>query len=256
MAGACTKFQKIRKNPDWRVKYQAAIDYFEREDYYRSSILFEEILPIIRGTEEAELANFYYAYSYFYQKQYILASHYFQSFMQVYSRSSYAEEAMYMYAFSLYKQSPVYQLDQTSTYEALFALQNFLNKYPYSEKSDEAEALIDELQIKLERKAYENAKLYYKIERYQSAQIAFENFRRDFPDSKYQEEIAFLNIKAMFDYAEVSIRSKQEERFSEVLDLYERFIDNYPNSEFLREAEEIYSDSIEELATFADSNNS
>ena len=70
--GSCSKFRKIQKSGDWRVKYEAAIEYYKEEDYHRTIILLEDILPIIRGTEEAELGNFYLAYSYYYQKQYIL----------------------------------------------------------------------------------------------------------------------------------------------------------------------------------------
>ena len=249
------RFSKLRKSADWRVKYDAALAYYEDQDYYRASILFEEILPIIRGTEEAELANYYFAYSYFYQKQYILSSHYFKSFVEVYSRSEYAMEGTYMHAFSLYKQSPAYSLDQTSTYEAIAAMQTFLDNYPYSEFAPKADDIIDELQVKLERKAYENAKLYYKIESYKAALVALENFRVDYPDSKFQEEISFLKIEAAYKLAKVSIKSKQKERFTETISHYETFIDRYPSSEFLKDAERMYADSIEELSNFADQNN-
>lgn len=251
----CSKFQKLRKSADWRVKYEAALAYYEEEDYYRASILFEEILPIIRGTEEAELANFYYAYSHFHQKQFILAAHYFKTFVDVYSRSEYAMEASYQHAYSLYKQSPEYRLDQTSTYEAITAMQSFIDKYPYSEYALQADDIIDELQVKLERKAYENAKLYYKIESYKAAIVALDNFKVDYPDSKFQEEISYLSIRSAYELALVSIPSKQKERFNEAVDYYEKFVDKYPNSEYLKEAERIYADSIEELRKFADQNN-
>ncbi len=255
LLSGCTRFQKLRKSNDWRVKYNAALKYYEEKDYYRSSILFEDIIPVIRGTEEAELANFYFAYTYYHQKQYILASHYFESFTNVYARSEYAMEAAYMHAYSLYLQSPDYKLDQSATYEAIAAMQNFINKYPYSEYAEGADDLIDELQIKLERKAFENAKLYYKVESYKAALVAFENFQIDYPDSKFREEIQFLTIKTAYDYAQVSIRSRQKERYTKAIDSYEKFLDRFPNSKFLKEAESIYAKSIEELTNFADQNN-
>lgn len=249
--GSGCKFRKIQKSGDWKVKYDAALEYYEEKDFYRAGLLLEEILPVIRGTKEAELANFYHAYCYFYQGQYILSAHYFKTFSKVYGRSEYVMEANYQNANSLYEQSPASSLDQTSTYEALTALQNYLNKYPYSEYSEKADNQIDELQIKLERKAYENAKLYYKLKRYKAAIVAFGNFQLDYPDSEYQEEIAFLDIETIYDLAKISIYSRQVERFKETVAKYEKFVDKYPSSDYLKTAEKFYAESIKELRTFA-----
>ncbi|WP_370089761.1 outer membrane protein assembly factor BamD [Ekhidna sp.] len=250
----CSKFRKIQKSGDWKTKYEAALAYYEDEDYHRTIILLEDILPIIRGTEEAELGNFYLAYSYYYQKQYILSAHHFDEFVKIYGRSEYVMEAAYMHAYSLYLQSPDYQLDQTVTYEAAAAMQNFINRYPSSEYATEADRIIDVMQQKLEKKAYEQCKLYYKLRRYKSALVVYDNFADDFPDSHYNEEVSYLKIETSYDLARESIPSKQEERFRNTIDHYLAFIDKYPNSKFLKDAEKIYANSIEEITKFADSN--
>lgn len=228
------------------------MNYYKNKDYYRSNVLLEEILPVIRGTKEAELANFIYAYTYFYQNQYILSAHYFKLFTDVYGRSEYIEEAAYMHAYSLYKQSPEPSLDQTSTYEAIAALQNFLNRYTSSQYATEADKLISELQVKLERKAYANARLYYNLRRYKAALIAFENFQYDYPDSKFNEELAFLAIETSHDLAQRSLSNVQEERYRNTMELYQKFIDKYPKSKYQNTAEKIYADCIEQLAIFAE----
>lgn len=251
LGSGCSKFRKIQKSDDWKVKYEAALKYYEEKDYFRSNVLLEEIIPIIRGTQEAEKANFIYPYTYFHQGQFILSSHYFKTFIEVYGRSEHAEESSYMYAYSMYMQSPVASLDQTSTYEAITALQNFLNKYPASKYSSEADKLIDELQVKLETKAYETAKLYYRLRRYKSAVIAMENFRFDFPDSRFNEELAYLAIETSFDLAQASVPSKQEERFRKTIDQYQKFVDKYPNSKYLKDAEKYFVGSTKQLTTFA-----
>lgn len=252
LLGSCSKFRKVQKSSDWKVKYEAALKYYEKKDYYRASVLLEEILPIIRGTEEAELANYYFAYCYYYQKQYILSAHYFKLFTEVYGRSAYAMESAYMSAYSTYLQSPLPNLDQTTTFEALVALQNFINKYPFSEYSVKADALIDELQVKLEVKAYENAKLYYKLRRYKATLVAIDNFRYDYPDSKFIEELSYLAVETIYLLAKQSIYSKQEERFRETLTRYTFLVDRYPQSKYLKEAEKYYTDSMEQLTIFAD----
>ena len=57
--------------------------YYEKKDFARAVALFEDILPIIRGTKEAESANFYYAYAHFYQDLFILSAHYFETFLEI-----------------------------------------------------------------------------------------------------------------------------------------------------------------------------
>ena len=250
----CSKFRKIQKSGDWKVKYEAALEYYEKEDYHRTIILLEDILPIIRGTEEAELGNFYLAYSYYYQEQFILSAHHFQEFVRIYGRSEYVMEAAYLHAHSLYLQSPDYQLDQTVTYEAVTAMQQFINKYPASEYAPEADKIIDDMQRKLEKKAYEQCKLYYKLRRYKAALVVYDNFSKDFPDSDYNEEVAFLEIETAHDYAKESIQKRQEERYKSTVDFYLQFLEKYPNSKYLKDAEKIYADCIEEITKFADSN--
>ena len=254
----CSKFRKVMKTGDWQTKYEAALQYYEVEEYYKASQLLENILPIIRGTEQAELANFYFAYCQFYQRQYLLSAHYFKNFVDIYGRSEYVMEASFMHSYSLYKQSPKYSLDQTSTYEAVAALQAFINKYPYSEYSEQADDLIDELQVKLERKAYDNAILYYQIKGikgFQPALVTFDNFQKNFPDSKFNEEISYLIVETQYNYARQSTYRKQEERYRTAIEKYEIMLERYPDSPYLKDAGEIYQKSIEELAKFADQKN-
>lgn len=239
-SGCNREFRKVQKSGDWKLMYDAAMKYYKEEDYYRANLLFEEILPVMKGRPEAEQVQFYYAYSYYYQQKNILSAHYFQTFYETYSRSEFAEEAMFMHAYSLYQESPVPNLDQKSTREAIDAMQRFMNRYPYSEHTDKAQQIINELQAKLEIKAFNNAKLYYELDNYKAAIIAFENFQNDYPDSYLNEENSFLLVKTQFALANQSIRSLQKERFYTTIKYYESFIDRYPNSEFIKEAENLY----------------
>ncbi len=248
---SCSKFRKIQKNGDWKEKYDAALKYYEDEDYYRANILLDEILPIIKGTKEAELATYYYAYSHYHMGRYILSAHHFKSFYAVYNRSDYAMEALYMHAYSLYLQSPDYNLDQTPTYEAISAMQNFINLHPYAEFSEDANKIIQQLQQKLEKKGYKNALQYYKLRRYKSAIVAFELFNEEFPDSRYNEELDYLKIAAIYNLAKESISSKQKERYQKTIGYYQEFIDKYPTSQFISNAENFYSDSINQIDKLA-----
>ncbi|ELR70339.1 Outer membrane assembly lipoprotein YfiO [Fulvivirga imtechensis AK7] len=248
---SCSKFRRIEKSEDWRVKYDAALNYYENKDYYRAGALFEQILPIVRGLPEGEKVQFYFAYTQYNQDFFLLAAHHFKVFYQTYARSEFAQEAQYMHAYSLYANSPAYNLDQTSSIEAVIAMQAFVNRYPTSAFRDKATAVIDDIQEKLERKGYENARQYYKMERYKAAVVAFETFKNDFPDSEFNEEIAFLKFMAQYELAKKSITSRQLERYREANEFYLEFIDTYPNSKYAREAEKKYNDSLEKATELA-----
>ncbi len=242
--GSCSKFRKVQKSEDWKVKYDAAVTYYKDEDYFRASILFEEIMPLVRGQKEGELVQFYYSYCNYYQKHYQLAEYYFKTFYQTYSRSPYAEEAEFMHAYSLYRDSPIFNLDQTSTKEAIEAMQFFINRNPNSIYLGESSAIIQEMQIKLETKAYQNSKQYFKMGLYKSSIIAFENFAIDFPDSDFNDEISFLKFKSQYLLAQLSIPSKKDERLKKAIEIYQEFLEDYPESEYLKEADKLYDNSV------------
>jgi len=250
VSGCSSKFRKIQKNEDWRVKFEAALTYYEKKDYYRAALLFEDIRPIVRGLPEGEEVEFYLAYCQYNEKTYLLASESFKSFFEIYGRSTRAEEAHYMYAYSLYAGSPPSNLDQRSGVEAMDAMQNFINRYPSSEFAIKAIDVINVCQEKLEVKGFENARQYLKVRNFKAAVLALKNFSDDFPDSRFLEEALYLRIDAQYQLAQKSLPSLQEERFQKVVEMYLEYIDDYPQSKFLREAEKLYADSLEKVNQF------
>jgi outer membrane protein assembly factor BamD len=202
------------------------------------------------------LATFYQAYCDFNLGSYTLASSHFKKFSEVFSRSEFAEEAIYMSAFSLYKDSPNFNLDQTGTLSAINEIQSYLNNYPETKFKDDCTNIIKELRKKLEKKAYEKAKLYYKtspfnIASLKSSVIEITNFQRDFPDSDFSEEMAYMKVLAQFDLAKSTIESKQKERFTEASKFYLELIDKYPQSAYLKEGEKMYDLSNKEVDRIA-----
>ena len=247
VATSCSRFRKIQKSDDWRVRYEAGLDYYEKKDYYRAAMLFEDILPIVRGLPEGEKVEFNLAYCQYYEKTYLLAANQFKTFYETYGRSPQAEEARFMYAYSLYASAPDSNLDQRDGIEAMDAMQVFLNQYPNSTFRDKAVEVIVVSQEKLEHKGFDNARQYLKLRNYQAAMIAFDNFRKNFPDSKYNEEVAYLKIVAQYRFAEQSFDNLKPKRYRSVIELYQELVDNYPESKFIKDAEKLYSSSLEKL---------
>lgn len=248
-AVSCGKFRKIEKSQDWRVKYEAGLIYYAKKDYYRTSILFEQILPIVRGLPEGEKVQFYLAYCQYYEKLYLLSAEQFKSFYETYGRGVLSEEARFMYAYSLYKSSPGPSLDQSESIEAMTSMQDFLNRYSSSKFKDQAVDVIYTVQERLEKKGFENARQYVKMRQYKAAIVAMDNFQRNFPDSKHLEESYFLVIQSQFELAEKSVVTKQRERYLEVVQNYKVFVDRFPESKFLKDAERFYVESNSRLST-------
>ena len=73
---SCSKFRKIQKSEDWRIKYDAGLNYYAKKDYYRTALLFEEILPVVRGLPEGEKVEFYLAYCQYYERTYPMIYNY------------------------------------------------------------------------------------------------------------------------------------------------------------------------------------
>ncbi len=257
LSSACSaKFTRLQKKGTTDEKYKAANEYYKKGDYYKAGLLFEEIIPLLKGDSLAENAQFYNAYSQFQQKQYSMSSYLFKSFYATYANSPLAEEAFYMYAYSMYKDSPNFNLDQTNTLTAIDALQTFLNSFPDSKYAQNCTEHLVDLRHRLEEKAYEKAKLYYKtsgvtIANFKAAVVAIDNFQRDFPDSQYNEELAYLKVQSQYDLAMVSFENKQKERFTDVLKFYEQFIDAFPNSKYIKQGQKAYDGATKELERIA-----
>ncbi|QHL87213.1 outer membrane protein assembly factor BamD [Nibribacter ruber] len=252
LLSSCSNFQKLLKSDDVDKRYAGALKYYEEGEYEKAGVLLGELLPLLKGRSEYEKANFLFAYTKYYQHLYLESSFHFIQFSNTFPRSQYVEEAAFMNVRSLANESPNEDLDQSNTSKALVAIQDFLRRYPNSQFKEEANKLYADLSTKVELKAYDNAKLYYKLtkynpEYYKAAVIALANFRRDYPSSKYSEEAAALRIDAQHSYAKESIESKQKERYQEVVAFYQNFVDTYPNSKFLRTAEGFYDDARKEL---------
>ncbi|WP_346860945.1 outer membrane protein assembly factor BamD [uncultured Draconibacterium sp.] len=244
---SCGDYNKIVKSTDYEFKYKKAVEYYEDGEYVRSGTLFKELVNIYRGTTRADKIYYYYAKSMIGQKDYLMAGHYFRSLVKEFPRSEYTEEAQFMIGYCSYLLSPKPRLDQQVTQEAIDAMQLYINLYPYSERVDEANRLIDEMEDKLVFKSYLSAKLYYDFENFKAAVVALTNSLEKYPDSKYREDLKYMLLKSKYLLATRSIFQKQEGRYSSALDEYFSFIDEFPDSKYKKEIEKYYEKASEIL---------
>jgi len=100
--------------------------------------------------------------------------------------------------------------------------------------------MLDDLYDRLERKSFESAKLYYKMEDYKVAAFALKNVLRDNPDNRYREEVMYYIVAANFKFAVNSVSYRQRERFLTVIDSYYNFVSEYPESKYRSEVEGMF----------------
>lgn len=240
MISSCGEYNKILKSTDYEFKHKKAIEYYEAGEFVRAGTLFQELVNIYRGTSRADQIYYHYAKSLMGQKDYLLANHYFKSLLKEFPGSEFAEEAQFMVGYCSYLLSPKPRLDQTTTREAIESLQLYVNLYPYSDRVDEANRLMDELKAKLVYKSYLNARLYYDFGNHKAAVISLSNSLREYPDSQYREELMYMLLKSKYLLAVNSVADKRTERLSDALDEYFSFIDEYPESRYRQEVNKFY----------------
>jgi outer membrane protein assembly factor BamD len=250
LLGSCkSKYEKLRTSNDNAKKYSEAIKFYNKKEYTKALGLFDDLVTRYRGRAEAEDLFYYYAYTNYKLKDYTSARYHFKTFAETYPSSTRAEECRFMAAYCYYLDSPIFSLDQENTNKAIDALQLFINLYPKSDRVAEASKLIQTLRDKLETKSYANSKLYLTIGDFQAAVISFNNTLRDYPDTKYAEELEFLTIRAQYEYAQHSREYTQEARYNTAIVYAQQFMDKYPGSKYTREVKDYKKDSENGIVT-------
>ncbi|MFY0629338.1 MAG: outer membrane protein assembly factor BamD [Flavobacteriaceae bacterium] len=251
LMASCGEYQKVLNKGSIADQYKMAVKKYEAKQYSKALRLFEKVTPSYRGKPQMERIQFMVAQSNFNEKNYLKSAYYFERFTQNYPRSSKKEEAAFLSAYSYKLASPVYTLDQTDTNKALLAYQNFINEYPGSSRIEEANNHYKELQQKLERKAFEIGKNYYRtavmdFRNYKSAIVAFDNLISDYLGTELKEEALYYRLKAFHDLVLVSTEKVKDERIKDAIAAYDKLKRNFPTSKYLKESDKMLATLHEE----------
>ncbi|TDU40556.1 Beta-barrel assembly machine subunit BamD [Gelidibacter sediminis] len=241
---SCSEYQKALKSEDIATKFKMGTELYDAGKYGKANRLFAQIVPQYRGKPQAEKLIYMYSNSFYNMRDYYLAGYHFERFESQYPKSEKAEEALFLAAKSFYKLSPVYSKEQKETKVAIEKLQLFINKYPDSEYLPEANSLIKELDYKLEKKAFEIAKLYNQIanfesEDYEASIKAFDNFLVEYPGTSFREDAMYYRFDSAFKLGINSVEYKRKERLDIAAKYYNAFNKAYPESKYSAEAEKM-----------------
>ncbi|MCQ2608020.1 MAG: outer membrane protein assembly factor BamD [Bacteroidales bacterium] len=239
--GCQSEYQKLMKSDDYNAVYEGGVKYFEQKDFYKSYELFEKALPALRMTEKGENITIMLAKSYFEEEDYLMAAYYYERYVLTYPTSSQIEYAYFHDAVCYYNLSPAVTLDQTYTEKAIQSFQMYINKFPNGAYVSESNEYIGKLRNKLEEKAFKNSKIFYDLEEYKAAVTSIQNCLKQYPDTKFREELLYLLLRSSYLLAENSVEEKKQDRFDMAADSYRSYIDEYPNGQWSKDAEKIYN---------------
>lgn len=241
LSSCANEFNNVYKSNDWTFRYEFAKEKFAQHKFTQASTLFGDMINVMKGTDNAEECLFLYGLSAFNDKDYESAADIFKKYYATYPKGDHAEQASFLVGESLYNCSPEPRLDQSETYSAMRAYQDFMDIYPLSSKKETAQNRLYELQDKLVEKELHSAKLYYNLgtyfgnctsggNNYEACIVTSQNVLKDYPYTTLREDFATLIMKSKYQLAASSVEAKRMERYQDAEDECYGFINEYPES--------------------------
>lgn len=240
---------------DIEYKYEEAKALYMKGEYKKAATLIDGIVTLFKGSDKADESMFLLAMCYYDSRDYVTAAQCFKACYNNYPRGIYAEIARFYSGKSLYMNRAEPEFDQSDTYTAIEELQLFMEYYPKSIYSEEAQNMMFEMHDILVMKDYLSAELYYNLgdymaymsNNYLACIITAQNALKDYPYTKLREDLSMLILRARYHMADKSVAELQPERYRETIDEYYAFKNEFPGSKYMEEAEKYYKKSLEKI---------
>lgn len=257
LLSSCGEYNRVLKSADVDEKFEYAKMYYENGKYAKAATLLSDVVPVYRGTEDAQEALYLLAMSHFNMKDYLSAGDYFVRYCNNYPRGAKAEECRFNLCYGDYMDSPDARLDQEVTRRAIKEIDSFVEAYPRSVYADSATLMRLELTDKLCYKEYLSAKLYlnlgtYMGNNYEAAVITARNAQNEYPYSKHREDLAYVIYMARYEASQNSVEEKKADRLREAADEYFTFINEYPEGPYSKEIIKLNEKVKKQLAKYED----
>ena len=242
-----SQYEAVFYGSDVQAKYKMAFELFEAKKYAKAAEAFESLTMATRGTAQEDTVQFYWGLSNYRYGDYVTAESNLNQFVTTFPLSPFAEEAKFLRLDCLYHGTYRYELDPVPTRRALAEMSVFQIENPGSQYRSRVEEMMDDLNNRLELKAYKAAYLYYHMEDYLAAHYALKNVLKENAENRYREEILYYTALSAYKYALNSIASKQRERYLMFVDDYFNIVSEYPESKYVKELEGLYNKAQKQL---------
>ncbi len=246
-----SQYEVLLNSNDVDAKYEAAFSYYNSGKYSKAAALFESLSVMTTRSDREDTVQYYWGMSNYMAKDYYTAETNFDKFINDFPRSPFTPEARFLRIDCLYRSTYRYELDQAPTRKALSAISEYMNEYPTSVHIGTCEEMMADLELRLDTKDFEAARLYYKMEDYIASRVAFRNVLKDDAETVYREDILYYIAMSSYKYAQLSVHQKQKERYMTFVDDYLNFKGEYPDSEYARELDLLYRRSQRALGKYS-----
>lgn len=247
------QFDNLLNSTDTDMKYTAAFEYFNDGKYNKAAQIFESLSVLMNGTERDDTVQYYWGLSNYRAKDYYDAETNFAKFIETFPRSPFTSEASFLRIDCLYRQTYRYELDQNPTRTAIQAINEYLVEEKSGTHRDVCNNMLKDLQQRLDKKEFENARLYYKMEDYKASRVAFKNVLKNNADNQYREDVLYYTAMSSYKYAAMSVAKKQKERYLVFVDDYYNFISENPDSKYRRVLDVMFRRSQKALGRYSGS---
>jgi outer membrane protein assembly factor BamD len=181
----------------YKTRFDDGLVFFESKKYVKASQQFNIIVERASHTDLGDDALFFLAESYFLNKDYELALVQFENLVSKMGFSPYIEKSRWRICETLMLISPNFYHDQNSSIKAISQIQEFIDDFPNSKFSNDADKLIKNLRSRLAEKNMETGKLYIKLKAYDSAIISYKIVVNDYYDTKFYEQANLEIIRCL-----------------------------------------------------------
>ncbi len=240
IAACQTQFDALLSSNDVDAKYEAAMNYFNNRKYQKAGQLFESLAILTSGTARDDTAQYYWGLSNYRFKDYITAEANFARFVENYPMSPFARDAEFYRLDCLYRATYRWELDQTPTRACMAAINEYVREHPGDNHLPACEAMLSDLQERLDRKDFEAGRQYYIMEDYKASRVKLRNVLKANSDNIYREDILYYTAMSSYNYARLSVAAKQKERYLTFIDDYLNFAGEYPESKYKAELDGLY----------------
>jgi len=241
VSSCANEYNAVYKTTDTDYKYEYAKECYVKGLYNRAYTMLSDLVIVKKGTDDAQECLYMMAMAAYYSGDYQVASEAFKKYVSTYPRGLFAEKASFYNGESLYLCTPEPRLDQSATYSAINAYQDYLDRNPDGLYKKTAQERMFELQDKLVEKELLNAQMYFDLgsyfgncskggSNYEACIITAQNAIKDYPYTKMREKFAVLIMKSKYGLAKQSVEERKLERYRDAEDECYGFLNEFPDS--------------------------
>ena len=198
IAACKSQYDALLSSNDVDAKYDAAMEYFNNRKYQKAAQLFESMAILTNGTERDDTVQYYWGLSNYRFKDYVTAESNFARFVENYPQSPFARDAEFYRLDCLYRATYRWELDQNPSKACIAAIQEYEREHPGDNHLPACEAMIKDLQDRLDRKDFEAGRQYYIMEDYKAARVKLKNVLKANAENGYREDVLYYTAMSSY----------------------------------------------------------